>query len=189
VIRPIKKPPYYTTSINPTRTKYEIEALVKSFGAEAVQWTEIYNERFVELKFMLEFDVDGKPFRGVFSFKPRPLYEPKKVRVNGRWTTKGVINWPATYRLLKYYLENKLNYIAWGCVDGFQEMVGHAVMKLPEGGYTTVDQAVKGGVFKNVLPGIQALPEVSEVKPAKSEGEPRKVGAKIVDAEVEEAEG
>ena len=73
-------------------------------------------------------------------------------------------------------------------MDGFQEMVGHAVMKLPEGGYTTVDQAVKGGVFKNVLPGIQALPEVSEAKPAKSEGEPRRVGGKVVDAEAEEAE-
>ena len=120
MLKPIRKPPYYTTMIDPTRTKYEIEAMVKSFGASAVQWTEIYDEKFVELKFMLEFDVDGKPFKGVFSFRPKPLYEVKQVKDKyGGREKKGVINWAATYRLLKNYLENKeidlLRLAAKGC--------------------------------------------------------------------------
>jgi len=103
MLKPIKKPPFYTTTIDPVRTKYEIEAMLKTFGAEAVQWTEIYEKQYVEVKFIMEIEVDGKPFKGVFSFKPRPLYMVKTPYRGSRQERKGVINWAATYRLQKNY--------------------------------------------------------------------------------------
>ena len=183
MLKPIKKPPFYTTEIPAEKTKYEIEALVKSFGAEGVQWTEVYDQRFVELKFILEIPMEDKPWRGIFSFQPKPLYEVKRVRGPYRRTQeKAVINWPATFRLLKNYLENMLNFISWDGIEAFQTLLGHAVLHLGEGRTLPVSEAIKHDVFRLSLSSLQALPSAPSTE-SKPKPKPLVIEAEVVEGD------
>src|SRR5919108_3722135 len=54
-----RKPPFGNTSVDPDKSRAEIDRLLQEFGAEGVQWTTDWKNARVNLKFVLEAEMEG----------------------------------------------------------------------------------------------------------------------------------
>lgn len=150
---------YSSTKIAPERTQAEIITLLKKHHAKDYQWTTFHGQ--TTLKFILKVRAKGVEKEMAYMFQPPVI--PKKVRQwNQRLFRNELIivnDEPAAYRLLLWYLKNKLLAVEKGMVSAEKEFMANILVSLPTGEETTlgdrVTQALENAPNLN---GFAALP-------------------------------
>lgn len=154
--------PYKGTTIPPERTKAEIEKLLKKHGVQDIQWTTFKGETM--LRFLWKVTVKGVEKEIMFEFKPPVIQAKKRVfsRTDQR-NIKAIVQLEATaYRLLFWYLKNKLVAVEFGLESMEKEFLSHAVVSLPNGQETTIGESIEA-VFETVRsPALTYQPEKKE---------------------------
>lgn len=160
-----KKAPYRDTEVPPERTKWEIDRMLREFGADGVQWSEIWRENKAQVQFILEV-AQGR--RILVRLEPPPFLGKHRSYNPAKGYSEDVTapNWAQSYRLLKAYLKAKLESIAFGLRDVEEEFLADLVMKDSTGQERTVREIYQEQLAQGTL------------RPALPAGRP------IVDAEV-----
>jgi hypothetical protein len=136
-----KKAPYSTTSKEPETTIADINKLLKMYGVTNYQWTTMWTEGIVRLKFAIEIE-PGK-------FIPILVEPPQFLAKHRTWDAKKgrneiveAPNWPQSIRLLYWWLKLKLEAVAYGLREVQTEFMGDILVKLPGGTETTMAKAM-----------------------------------------------
>lgn len=155
-----RKPPFGNTAIDPEKSRMEIDRLLQDFGAEAVQWTTDWKNSRVNLKFILETEINGVKKKvgvdinpAIFASEHRS-YNPKL----GKSEKVVAPNWAQSMRLLYWWLKSKLEAVAYGMVSAEQEFLSQVMTQLPTGERGTVGQLY----IKDLAEGKLLLPENSQ---------------------------
>lgn len=150
-----RKAPYSDTTVAPERSKSEIDAMLRKFGADGVSWSESWKDNRAQIQFVIQEEgkrpilvrLEPPPFLG-----KRKTYNPAK----GRYEQIDAPNWAQSYRLLKAYLKAKLEAIAYGLRDIEEEFLSDVVVRDQAGRDRRVgeiyQQQLEDGQFTLALP-------------------------------------
>jgi hypothetical protein len=158
VIRAPKKAPYSNTEVPFERTQMQINQLLKAVGIEDYQWSTIWSQNKVTLRFVTEKS-DGK--KVAFEISPSAFISKRKSwsAKKGSYETVEAPNWPQALRLLLNYLQQKFYAVAYGLREVEQEFLSDMVVLDPHTGRETT-------VGKIVLPAIEGgrinLPQLED---------------------------
>lgn len=148
---------YMNTKISPDQSQMTITKLLRDYGVEGIQWTEMSGQR--TLKFAHKVTLKGVEKTIFFEFKP--AYIAKKVK---QWNQKlfkhetiTVNHEAASMRLLFWYLESKLKAIAWGMETFEMEMVTHILVPLPDGSEVPLSEGLKQRLDQVALNELQPI--------------------------------
>jgi hypothetical protein len=150
----MKDPPYRDTEVHYTRTKAEIECLLKSYGVKGVRWTALEGQDDV-LEFIVEADVKGVKRSLGISVSPPHIFIQKKL--NGRLANTENPN--QEYRLLFYWIKSKIEAVMWGLSTIEKEFLSQITTALPDGTVTSVGEIVTDLLGKDRLPSLSFLGE------------------------------
>lgn len=154
------KIPYEHTTIPPERTKGEIEKLLKDHGISDIQWTTYKGDTI--LRFLWHLTIKGIEKEIMFEFKP-PIIDTKKMIQTKYGRTKATVQLEATaYRLLYWYLKNKLEAVQFGLQSIEKEFLSQAVVALPNGKETTVGESIESVLETVRSPALAYRPECEE---------------------------
>jgi hypothetical protein len=171
-----EKLPYEGSRLTPSQSRDAIEKLLTTAGCKDLQWTMINGEYI--LKFALPIQIQG--VNKLIGFKFLPPRIPKVVRQYNTKTyqyEKITINDDVTaFRVLFWYLKNKIIAIKTGLVSAEQELMANILLKLPNEQETTL-----GERLQNALPGLGNFQDFA-VLPGPEPG--KKDDSRIVDGEV-----
>lgn len=119
MIKP-QNPPFASTKIRAENSQSEIHALLRSYGADGIRWTEEKGK--VTLEFYVDTEIDGISKQLMVRLTPPPFEEMRRVwdRAANRYVRKPFPNDAVSMRLLWNYLKIKLALVAWG-VRPFEE--------------------------------------------------------------------
>jgi len=149
MIKP-KKPPYATTTKDPDTTIADINRMLRSYGVNDIQWTTLWDQKIVSLKFMIEKEpgknVGIKIFPPLFAAK-RKTYNEKR----GHYEVIEVPSWSQSLRLLYWWLKVKIEAIAYGLREIEEEFLHDVVVRLPSGEETTIGAAILPGLKEGRL--------------------------------------
>jgi len=151
-----RNPPYAGTEVDPHKSKVQIENLLRKYGVEGVQWSEIWSQNVVEMKFPLE---DEKHRPVLVRLRPPPFSVKRKTwnAEKGHYEMVDAPNWAQSYRLLYNYLKTKLEAVAFGLRDVEEEFLADILVRGPDGREATVkelvDQQIDAGQIRPMLPG------------------------------------
>ncbi len=137
--------PYVSTSVDFKKTQLQITRLLEKYGCEAVQWTTIFKTPQIELRFVLETEIEGARKKLSIEIKP-PIFA-KRDR-----SGKYVANLNQSLRLLFWYLKTKLEAISFGLVTIENEFLYNIVFQLPDGTRGTVGNAIIGQLNTEKVP-------------------------------------
>lgn len=156
MIKP-KKPPYAGTQVDAYNSQVKITKLLESFGIEGVQWTTLFREGKVELRFPIETEIDGVKKNFMVKLQPPSLKEKHRTYdpVKGRHVVEEAPNWSQSMRLLYWYVKSKIEAIAYGLVSAEEEFLSDIVYALPDGQESTIGKIIT----KKVVEGRLALGE------------------------------
>lgn len=161
-----KNPPYSGTTVDPAQTKAQIEKLLRSYGVDGVQWSEIYSKNKVQLQFILTTDA-GRQL--LVRLEPPPFSSKRRswVALKGRYEIVDAPNWAQSYRLLYSYLKAKLESVAYGLRDIEEEFLADVVVRDAQGREQKVSELVAAqldaGTIRPALgPGAPAPPATAE---------------------------
>lgn len=113
--------PFSNTKADPEQTKLEITKILANYGIKDHQWTVYHGQ--VELKFATEIMWNDKTVELQCILRPPELKEYRRVydEKAGRQVKKWVGNLPASYRLMKDHLRNRLALVSCGAF-AFEEI-------------------------------------------------------------------
>lgn len=151
------KPPYWSTTIPATRSKIDIEEMLKEFSAKALRWTETPESmRGVAcpiLEFILEVELKGVKKEIGVMIQPPLLTEGKRTAgSHGPRIQRPNLN--ASMRMLYWYLKSRMEASLYGMEDTFETFMSKIIMSLPDGTQTTIGKAIveRPEVFSEILP-------------------------------------
>ena len=150
-----RKAPYSGTEVPAEKTKFQIEKLLREFGAQAAQWATVWEQDKVQLKFAMPTE-GGRSV--VIRIDP-PLFMSERKNWNklkGKYDVTEEPNWAQSMRLLYHYLKGKLEAIAWGLKDVEEEFLNDIVVRGPKGEEATVGQLIDSSALAEGK--LQALP-------------------------------
>ena len=156
--------PYQHTTIAPERTKADIEKLLKEHGISDVQWTTYKGDTL--LRFLWHLTIKGVEKEIMFQFTPPIIHTQKRIwSQQDQRTIKATVQLEATaYRLLFWYLKNKLDAVLYGLESMEKEFLSHAVVALPNGKEVTVGDSIEA-VYEAVRsPALAYKPEAKKDK-------------------------
>lgn len=160
-----KKCPYYNTKVPASRSKMDIEEMLKEFGAKAMRFTETPDSMQLKecpvLEFVLGFELKGvKKEIGVRM--QVPLLAEKKRRYGRYGDPIYQPNMAASMRLQYWHLKAKLEAILYGVEDTMETFLSKAILQLADGSTMTVGEVIKEKpeVLSGLLPSfeIKSLP-------------------------------
>jgi hypothetical protein len=170
MIKP-QAPPYKDTK-SVEETQMDITRLLKKFGIEDCQWTTLWSQNAVELKFVVETE-PGKHIiikvKPPFFMAKRKTWDPKQ----GKHVITEAPNWAQSFRCLFYWLKAKLEAVAYGLREIEEEFLSDMVVKTPDGEERTVGELVRPAITDGCYRPL-SLP---------SQGEPRPSNKGVVDGE------
>jgi hypothetical protein len=141
-----KKAPYEDTEVNYTRTKAEIECLLKSYGVQGVRWTSFQGQDDV-LEFLIIATIQGtQKTLSIAVSPPHIILERRKGPIE---------NIDQEYRLLFYWIKSKIEAVMWGLSTIEQEFLSQIGLALPNGEKSTIGAMVGNLIVKDQL---QSLP-------------------------------
>lgn len=154
-------PPYGKTVKNVGQSKFDIEEMLKQFGAKALRWTEtpasMEGKECPILEFILEVELNGVQKRFGVRIQP-PLFEVNK-RASGRYGGHLIHtpNMNASMRLLYWYLKARLEATKWGLEDITETFMSKIMVALPEGGTSTMGEVMKDRpeILNEMLPSFE----------------------------------
>lgn len=159
-----QKCPYLTTKIPYTRTKADIEELLKKYHAKAVRWTEHFDQtQAPTLEFLM--DVELKGVKRTLGFKMQPVILTQRKRINTRYgrTMGETPNLDASLRLLWWYIKSKLEAVSYGLVSFEKEFLSQVMMSLPSGSVVTIGEVAAEQIAKPstdfILPSFEIKPQ------------------------------
>jgi hypothetical protein len=139
-----KKPPYENTTVDPDKTKADIDRLLRGYGVSAIQWTTDYQNNQVKLAFKVEAEISGvKKIIGL-QLEP-PTFAKKRRSYNPRTGKNEEVyapNWAQSMRLLYYWLKAKLEAVAYGFTSVEKEFLSQVIVSLPNGQTRTVGELI-----------------------------------------------
>ncbi len=130
-----KRAPYQNTSVDFQKSQQQITRLLETYGCEGVQWTTVFKPPQVEVKFVLETEING--LRKKLAIKMKPPVFAKRLR-----SGKHVANLNQSLRLLYWYLKTKLEAISFGLVSVEHEFLSDIVYRLPDGTEKTISEVM-----------------------------------------------
>lgn len=151
------KPPYWSTTIPATRSKIDIEEMLKEFGAKALRWTETPESmRGIAcpiLEFILEVELKGVKKEIGVMIQP-PLLTEGKRRYGKRGPLIHRPNINASMRMLYWYLKSRMEASLYGMEDTFETFMSKIMMSLPDGTAISLGKAMveKPEIFSQILP-------------------------------------
>lgn len=171
------RPPYSGTTSDPDKTIADINRLLRKYGINDYQWTTLWDQNLIELKFMIEnAGSDGKLRKIGIKVAP-PVFKAKRRTWDakkGRNVAIELPNYAQAMRLLYHWLKIKIESVAFGLKAVEEEFMSDLIIRLPDGRESTV-----GKVFKpRITDGVTTLPSL----PSRDEPEDH-----VVDAEYKEA--
>jgi hypothetical protein len=154
-----KTPPYSGTTVDPATSKAQIEKLLRSYGVDGVQWSEMWTANKAQLQFVLS---DDKGRRILIRLEPPPFSTRRRTWVpeKGRYEQVDSPNWAQSYRLLYSYLKAKLESIAYGLRDVEEEFLSDMILRDRDGHEVRVGEIVARQL------------DSGELRPALGPGEP-----------------
>jgi hypothetical protein len=160
------KPPYMSTEIHYTRTKIEIDEMLLEFGAKAKRWTDtpesIATKEMPILEFIVPVTIKGKAMEMGIKLEKFPILS---VIVGSKYNKSRKVLVNASYRLLYWYLQQRLLGVKWGIEDVFQTFTSRVMNQLPDGTVVTLGEAIveHPEIFQEILPTfeikLKALPK------------------------------
>lgn len=171
MIRPPKgKVPYGGTKVPVDRSKQQITELLRAYGAEAVNWTDNFQNGEVQLRFIVK-QTDGsavgfKIIPAAFREK-HSTYDP----VKGKHVTIEAPDWPRSLRLLHAWVKTKLESVAFGLTSVEEEFLAQRVVLDGSGRETTVGAlvlpAIEQGGGRLAIDGPREVDRVIEAEVVK----------------------
>ncbi len=161
-----KKAPYADTEVPADKSRMKITELLRDYGAEGVQWSEVFSQNLTEVRFVLKH-----PSGRYVTVKVRPpafgvtrkTWDAEK----GRYELVVLPNWAQSYRLLYHYLKSKLEAVAYGLRDIEEEFLSDIVVRSQTGEETTVGEALRpslaAGTFRPMLPTAEPTTNAPEL--------------------------
>ncbi len=136
-----RKLPYAATTIEPERTMVEIGKMLREFGIEDYQWTTLWGEERVELRFGIRSKTGE---RVMVRMEPPSLKTKKRVYDEklARTIAKEIPSWPQAMRLLRHYLKSKLEAVAFGLRTFNEEFLADILVYGPSGEETTIAEVL-----------------------------------------------
>jgi hypothetical protein len=153
-----RKPPYGGTSVDPDKSRMQIDKLLRDYGVTGIQWRTDYELNQVGLEFSVEAEISGVRKKLVIRIDPptflakRRTWDPKA----GRNVEIFAPNWAQSFRLLFYWLKAKLEAIAYGLTSVEKEFLSQVVTLLPGGGTATVGEVAIEAMTKGRVPLLEA---------------------------------
>ncbi len=144
-----KKAPYQNTSVDFQKSQQQITRLLETYGCEGVQWTTLFKPPQVEVKFVLETEIEGSKKKIAIKMKP-PVFV-KKSR-----SGKHVANLNQSLRLLYWYLKTKLEAISFGLVSVEHEFLSDIVYQLPDGTEKTIGEVIVKELGSSDMPKLKS---------------------------------
>jgi len=136
--------PYADTSVPASRSRGDIDDLLKKMGAIAIQWTEtpasIQGKECPILQFAISCILNGVEQKFVVRLQA-PFLEITKGRGHDK---KIMPNMNASMRLLFWYVKSKAEAIEYGLEDFIEAFMPRILVSLPDGRSTTMSEVVKG---------------------------------------------
>ena len=154
-----KKIPYADTKISSEQTKAEIERMLKQNNIKNMQWTSLEGDD--TLKFMQEVEVKGVKRRLIFQVRPPKIFTKKRsYNIKAQRYEKITVPLEATaWRLVFWYLKNKLDAVKYGLSTLEQELMPQILTSLPDGSETTVGQIIEKAIAEDRLAKLPAPDE------------------------------
>ncbi len=140
----MSKTPYENTAIPASKSKGDIDELLKKIGAIAIQWTEttqsIRGNACPTLQFAVSRILNGVEQRFIVK-----IQAPLLVVDRGRgYDRKHMPNINASMRLLYWYVKSKAEAIEYGLEDIVESFMSRILVSLPDGsGTQTMADALK----------------------------------------------
>lgn len=174
------KPPYANTESDPEKTIADINRLLKKYGINDYQWTTLWDQRIIELKFVIEvLAADGKSKKVAIKVSP-PIFAAKRKTWDikkGHYVAQELPNYSQAMRLLFYWLKTKIESVAFGLREVQEEFLSDVIVRGPDGRETTVGKMIR----PQLTQGSNGVADVLGLPERKSEGS-------VVDAEWKEAD-
>lgn len=123
-----KSAPYSGTEIPPEKSKVQIEKLLRDYGCDGVQWSELWKQNRAQITFVLQ-NPQGRSI--MVRLEPPPFSSKRRTWVpeTGHYEQVDAPNWAQSYRLLYAYLKAKLEAIAYGLRDIEEEFLADTVVR------------------------------------------------------------
>jgi hypothetical protein len=148
-----RKIPFSNTSVNPYKTKGQIDELLNSFGVTKTAWQIDLDESIIELNFEAESILGDE--KRTFFFKIRPsLFESEHRTYNAKLgKSEKVIapNLAASMRWLRAYVKAKLEAVAYGMITVEREFLSQVVVSNQRGEAVTVGDAIEPALRSGML--------------------------------------
>ena len=135
------KAPYSDTEVPADKTKFQIETLLRTYGAQGTQWTTAWDQERVQLKFAMPTS-DGHQV--MIRIDP-PTFTAKRKnwnRTKGGYDIVEEPNWAQSMRLMHHYLKGKLEAVAWGLKDVEEEFLNDVLVHDQRGREATVGELI-----------------------------------------------
>ena len=145
-----KRAPYSDTTITAENTRAEIDRLLRSYGVQDFQWTELWSKGVVRL----EFAIEKEPGHYVRVRVSPPPFTAKRRTWNeqlGRHVIVEAPNWAQSMRCLLHWLKAKLESVAFGLKSVEDEFLSDIVVRAPDGSERTVAELVRPALSSGVL--------------------------------------
>ena len=154
--------PYSDTSVPASKTRGDIDALLKRMGTIAIQWTEtpasIRGKECPILQFAVKRVLNGVEQKFVVRLQA-PLLEITKGR---GYAKKTMPNLNASMRLLYWYVKSKAEAMEYGLEDFVESFMSRILVSLPDGSTATMAQALKNK--PQILSQVLAIPELEALQ-------------------------
>lgn len=154
LIKP-QRPPFANSTVDAYKTQGQITRLLKDYGVEKIQWTDI--DQNLSLSFIADVEIDGKPRAVGIKLNP-PLFIAKRRTwdpATGSKLTEAP-NLSQSMRLLYHYLKSKLAAVAYGFKPFEEEFLADVAVKGPHGEQRLIE------VVKQQAPRLLGLPDKSD---------------------------
>lgn len=144
-----KRAPYSDTKVAAEQTRTEIDRMLRSYGVQDFQWTELWSKGIARLEFAIEKE-PGKFIR--VRVTPPPFTARRKTWDAKRgYVTIEAPNWPQSMRCLLHWLKAKLEAVAFGLKSVEDEFLSDMVVRSIDGRETTVAELIRPALESGVL--------------------------------------
>jgi len=158
-----RKAPYANTTKDPDSTIADINRLLREYGITNYQWTTLYSDRNVTLKFA----IPKEPGKNIMVKVIPPAFVQRRRTWNekaGKYEKLELPNWSQSFRLMWWWLKVKLEAVAYGLREVEEEFLSDIVIRLPSGEESTVGEMIRPRLTSGQgdVSEIAALPEKQE---------------------------
>lgn len=152
----LKDYPYKGTDVTIEQSRNGIDQLLRKYSISAMQWTTIWEENRIELKFPIDVEVEGVKKGVMVSLKP-PLFYSKHRSYDPRkgYITVNAPDLKASMRALFFYIKAMLEAQAYGLAKIEDVFMSHIMVSLEQGKEITLGDRMRLSIIKGEIPALE----------------------------------